>query len=107
MPPFVKSAGIGSYLCAHHLLLSHARVYHLYQKKYKATQKGKVGIVLNAGGGLMKSNTTTAREAVERKHEFTVSKHFSFNVTLKTFPFVSLAGLHTQSSQRKATIPLS
>lgn len=59
-------------MCTHYLLLSHARAYHLYQDKYKATQKGKIGIVLSGGGGLMKSNTTSDREAVERKHEFTV-----------------------------------
>lgn len=60
-------------MCSHNLLLSHARAYHLYQNKYKQTQNGKIGIVLSAGGGLMQTNTTTAREAVERKHEFTVT----------------------------------
>lgn len=68
----MKANGKGGYLCTHYLLLSHARAYHLYQDKYKATQNGRIGIVLSGGGGLMKDNTTSAAEAVERKHEFSV-----------------------------------
>uniref|UniRef100_A0A336M514 CSON012226 protein n=1 Tax=Culicoides sonorensis TaxID=179676 RepID=A0A336M514_CULSO len=71
-PPFLKAKGTGGYLCTHYLLLSHARVYHMYQKKYKPTQNGRIGIVLSGGGGLMRTNTTQAKEAVERKHEFTI-----------------------------------
>lgn len=36
-------------MCAHHTLIANAAAYRLYQEKYAATQKGKVGICLNAG----------------------------------------------------------
>lgn len=34
--------GISEYLCAHNILKTHAKVYRLYELKYKATQKGKI-----------------------------------------------------------------
>ncbi|XP_044733580.1 myrosinase 1-like [Chrysoperla carnea] len=35
--------GVSNYLCMHNLLKAHARVYHLYQNKFKAQQNGLVG----------------------------------------------------------------
>ncbi|XP_063699533.1 myrosinase 1-like [Culicoides brevitarsis] len=71
-PPFIEKRGDGAYQCGHNLLLSHARAYHLYQKKYKSTQKGKIGIAINGEGALLKSNTTSAWEAFERKHAWDI-----------------------------------
>lgn len=45
--PAVKYPGVADYLCAHHVLLSHASAYRLYQKKYFKNQQGKVGMSLN------------------------------------------------------------
>lgn len=39
----------GEYYCAHHMLLAHAKAYHLYYDSFKATQGGRVGITLNSG----------------------------------------------------------
>lgn len=39
MAPAIISAE-AEYLCSHHVLLSHARVYHLYNNTYKKTLKG-------------------------------------------------------------------
>uniref|UniRef100_A0A336M500 CSON012226 protein n=1 Tax=Culicoides sonorensis TaxID=179676 RepID=A0A336M500_CULSO len=44
LPPFVLGA---EYLCAHHILISHATAYHLYKNKYKHLN-GKIGITLNS-----------------------------------------------------------
>lgn len=38
--PDVKSPGIGDYLCGKSILLAHARIYHLYNSKYRSEQKG-------------------------------------------------------------------
>ncbi|CAG4992208.1 unnamed protein product [Parnassius apollo] len=46
--PAMKSGGFGEYLCAHYLLLGHSRVYHLYDKKFRPHQKGKIGLTLDA-----------------------------------------------------------
>jgi beta-glucosidase/6-phospho-beta-glucosidase/beta-galactosidase len=46
--PLVKNSGVGEYLCAHHVLLSHSAIYELYGRKYRATQNGKIGITLNS-----------------------------------------------------------
>jgi beta-glucosidase/6-phospho-beta-glucosidase/beta-galactosidase len=39
--PGLNSTGIGGYLAAHNMIKAHARVYHLYDKQYRSTQKGK------------------------------------------------------------------
>ncbi|XP_072939650.1 myrosinase 1-like isoform X2 [Epargyreus clarus] len=46
--PALNSHGVGVYLCAHYLILGHARVYHLYDKEFRPHQKGKIGITLDA-----------------------------------------------------------
>lgn len=44
--PLVKQPGHGEYLCGHHVLLSHAKAYHLYKRNYAERFKGQVGICL-------------------------------------------------------------
>lgn len=39
----------GEYYCAYHMLLAHARAYHVYKEKFVATQNGRIGISLNTG----------------------------------------------------------
>jgi beta-glucosidase/6-phospho-beta-glucosidase/beta-galactosidase len=46
--PLVYYPGVGEYLCAHHVLLSHAAIYELYESRYRATQNGKIGISLSS-----------------------------------------------------------
>ncbi|CAN4080488.1 unnamed protein product [Withania somnifera] len=36
------------YIVGHHMLLAHAKAVNLYREKYKASQKGKIGITLNS-----------------------------------------------------------
>lgn len=47
--PAIFSGGVGDYLCAHHVLLANAAVYHMYKEKYFSQQNGQVGICLNSG----------------------------------------------------------
>lgn len=44
--PGIENPDVGDYLCGHALLLSHARIYRLYNTTYRDNQKGKVGITL-------------------------------------------------------------
>lgn len=46
--PLVVAEGRANYLCAHTMLKAHARAYRLYQRKFKAAQRGKVGISVNS-----------------------------------------------------------
>ncbi|XP_061711095.1 myrosinase 1-like [Cydia pomonella] len=46
--PAIKSHGVGEYLCIHYMLLAHAAAYHLYDEEFRPTQKGKIGITLDA-----------------------------------------------------------
>jgi beta-glucosidase/6-phospho-beta-glucosidase/beta-galactosidase len=46
--PLINASGIGEYICGHHVLLSHAAIYRLYDNTYRATQNGKIGMTLNS-----------------------------------------------------------
>lgn len=48
IPPNVKHPGDAPYRVAHDLLKAHAKAYHTYDEKYRATQNGLVSISLNA-----------------------------------------------------------
>ena len=39
--PNVSAPGVGLYLAGHVLLKAHATAYHLYNEKYRESQKGK------------------------------------------------------------------
>ncbi|ENN80856.1 hypothetical protein YQE_02729, partial [Dendroctonus ponderosae] len=42
--------GTGGYKCAHNVLRAHAKVYRLYEQKYKPTQNGKTVWLLTSPG---------------------------------------------------------
>lgn len=48
MAPALSSARRADYMCTHTLLKAHARAYRLYQDRFKAKQRGVVGISLNS-----------------------------------------------------------
>ncbi|XP_065606571.1 lactase/phlorizin hydrolase [Cyrtonyx montezumae] len=47
-PPGITDPGIASYKVAHTILKAHAKVWHLYNDRYRSQQQGKVGLVLNS-----------------------------------------------------------
>ncbi|CAK8692258.1 unnamed protein product [Clavelina lepadiformis] len=46
--PNIRDPGRSEYLAAHHVLLAHAKAYHLYKDNYRASQGGVVGITCNS-----------------------------------------------------------
>lgn len=71
--PFTIAPGVGNYLCSHHVLIANARIYDLYQRKYKRPD-GKVGIVLNCGYSWPLVATNGAHiDAADRALQFYVS----------------------------------
>lgn len=70
--PGIYQPGIADYLAAHTLIHAHARVYHMYYKQFKKHQKGKIGIVLNAGGCEPYDNSTQDIDACERLQQFSL-----------------------------------
>eukprot|EP00076_Gallus_gallus_P002678 NP_001104816.1 lactase-phlorizin hydrolase precursor [Gallus gallus] len=47
-PPGITDPGIASYKVAHTILKAHAKVWHLYNDRYRSQQQGRVGLVLNS-----------------------------------------------------------
>ncbi|CAI9103192.1 OLC1v1001638C1 [Oldenlandia corymbosa var. corymbosa] len=64
------NSAVEPYLVAHHILLSHATVAKLYRQKYKASQRGQIGIVLVTNWFIPFSNKTADVEAVDRALDF-------------------------------------
>ncbi|XP_063807858.1 klotho [Pseudophryne corroboree] len=46
MPPNIKGDKLLGYRAGHNLIKAHARVWHLYNKKFRSLQKGRVSIAL-------------------------------------------------------------
>uniref|UniRef100_A0A182XDX5 Beta-glucosidase n=1 Tax=Anopheles quadriannulatus TaxID=34691 RepID=A0A182XDX5_ANOQN len=63
--PLVYATGVGEYLCAHHVLLSHAAAYQLYKERYRSQQGGKIGITLS-GRYYYPATNVTPYDTVER-----------------------------------------
>lgn len=38
--PAYNSTGVGDYLCGHHILLAHAKAYHIYDREFRQAQQG-------------------------------------------------------------------
>lgn len=47
--PGIREPATASYICAHNVLKCHGRAYRLYERTYRATQKGYVGITIDSG----------------------------------------------------------
>lgn len=64
----------GEYLCSHHVLLSHAYTYFMYQKTFKSTQNGKIGFIIDSPFFVPETNSTADITAAENAAQFTVRK---------------------------------
>ncbi|KAF2569098.1 hypothetical protein F2Q68_00027662, partial [Brassica cretica] len=60
------------YIVGHNLILAHGAAVKVYREKYKESQKGKVGIALNAGWYLPYTESAEDRLAVARVMAFTI-----------------------------------
>ncbi|XP_074039719.1 myrosinase 1-like isoform X2 [Leptinotarsa decemlineata] len=64
--------GTSEYMCAHHMLLAHSEIWGLYQRKYKRTQRGKIGIALSVQSYFPATDSLEDKLAVERVYEYTI-----------------------------------
>ncbi|XP_049766236.1 myrosinase 1-like [Schistocerca cancellata] len=70
--PSQPASGIGDYLATHTVIKAHARVWHLYDEQYRASQNGSVGITFEMDGLEPLTNSTEDAEAAERARQFQV-----------------------------------
>ncbi|XP_047003944.1 myrosinase 1-like [Schistocerca americana] len=72
-PPSQNAPGIGDYLTYYTVINAHARVWHLYNDTYRATQQGRVGIVLNSEWHEpQNASSPEDQEASERMMQFVI-----------------------------------
>lgn len=62
------------YVCAHHVVMAHALAYRIYEKEFKPTQNGQLGITLNSNWAGPKNESNPEDVAAsERSMQFAVS----------------------------------
>ncbi|XP_048506003.1 myrosinase 1-like [Athalia rosae] len=59
---------MGEYACIHNGLKAHAKVWHLYDKNYRATQGGMIGFVSSSRGWVPSEGVT--EESIDRYFQF-------------------------------------
>ncbi|XP_044265974.1 myrosinase 1-like [Tribolium madens] len=69
--PGIQSNGIDSYKCAHTVIKSHAKAYHIYDEEFRKTQNGRVSMVIDSDWFEPASDSDKDIEAAERKIQFT------------------------------------
>ncbi|XP_072400072.1 myrosinase 1-like [Diabrotica undecimpunctata] len=69
-PPAVHSEGLLEYTCAHNLLRAHARAWHVYDKEFRPTQKGKISIVVDTSAYVPASDSEEDKIAADTKFQF-------------------------------------
>ncbi|RZC33946.1 myrosinase 1-like, partial [Asbolus verrucosus] len=62
--------GVIEYLCTHNLLRAHAAAYHMYNREFKPTQKGEVGITLNLEWSEPATDSPQDIAAAEQRRQF-------------------------------------
>ncbi|TQE07316.1 hypothetical protein C1H46_006969 [Malus baccata] len=73
------------YLAAHHQLIAHAAAVKVYREKYQASQKGVIGITVNAGWSVPFSNSTEDKAAAIRALDFSYGWYMN-PVTKGSYP---------------------
>lgn len=73
LAPSMTAAGIGDYMCSYTLLLAHAKAYHLYDREFRPTQHGEIGITMDSFWFQPASESPADIEAADRMFDFFVS----------------------------------
>jgi len=69
-PPGKKNLSTDTYKVAYVMLLAHAKAWHTYDQVFRATQQGKVSIILNVQWGEPKTDKEADKEAADRSIEW-------------------------------------
>ncbi len=65
-----KTSNVYPYLAGHHLLLAHGRAYRLYDREFRQTQKGVIGITNNCDWREPLTSSQKDKDAAQRALEF-------------------------------------
>ncbi|KAG7297502.1 hypothetical protein JYU34_019513 [Plutella xylostella] len=72
MAPFVSVKGIAEYICVKNVLLAHARVWKMFNEKYRVKNKGSLGISIAVNWLDPLNNATENVQATDEYREFTI-----------------------------------
>ncbi|KAJ3666403.1 hypothetical protein Zmor_001845 [Zophobas morio] len=66
----VYPSGVIDYMCTYHVLKAHAETYHIYNREFKATQKGRISLTLNFEWSEPGSDSPEDIAAAEQRRQF-------------------------------------
>uniref|UniRef100_A0A182NJ66 Cytosolic beta-glucosidase n=1 Tax=Anopheles dirus TaxID=7168 RepID=A0A182NJ66_9DIPT len=75
MAPGLDFPGIYTYLCSHHLLLSHAEAVELYRKEFQPTQGGQIGITVDGSWAEPVSESEREASDITMQYLFGIYMH--------------------------------
>ncbi|XP_013185165.1 myrosinase 1 [Amyelois transitella] len=93
LAPRLNAHGIGEYLAAKHILLAHAKAWHLYDKQFRPHQKGTIGITIATD---FRTGMTDSPEDI-----LAGSEAMDFEVGLYAHPIFSKTGDFPESVKRR------
>ncbi|CAH1392477.1 unnamed protein product [Nezara viridula] len=70
--PSLGLNGVGDYIAGHNILKAHAKVYRMYEKEFKPTQKGKISLGLSGNFLLPKTDSEEDARAAEQGMQFSL-----------------------------------
>ncbi|XP_047004616.1 myrosinase 1-like [Schistocerca americana] len=76
--PAQPASGIGDYLAIHTVIKAHARVWHLYNEQYRASQNGIVGITFEIDG--LEPLTRQRMQRLLKEHDSFRAKYWLYEV---------------------------
>lgn len=90
MAPLYTISGVADYLCAKNLLVAHAKAYEIYDKEFRPTQQGTIGITLSANW--QEPETEKDAEATEELMQFEVNIlcFFALNSHIQSLNLLSI-----------------
>uniref|UniRef100_V5I941 beta-glucosidase n=1 Tax=Anoplophora glabripennis TaxID=217634 RepID=V5I941_ANOGL len=89
--------GVSEYLCSHNVLRAHARIYRLYQLKYKYSQGGRISISLSTEYAEPASDSPADIEAAHRKLLFDFG-WYAYPLVYGNYPRVMIDTVRNLSS---------
>ncbi|CAG9772233.1 unnamed protein product [Ceutorhynchus assimilis] len=97
--PQTLSSGRGGYICAHNLLKAHAKVYRVYDEKYRTKQNGKISMVIDESWNEPASNSSADIEASERVNLMTYG-WFAHPIVYGDYPEIMRTRIDKRSAQQ-------
>ncbi|KAK9886226.1 hypothetical protein WA026_015745 [Henosepilachna vigintioctopunctata] len=100
--PFMRLHGVGLYQCYHNVVRAHGKIYRIYEKEFKPTQKGEIGITADCMFPEPKTDSISDKEAAETYIEFNYGWYLN-PIILGNYPPIMIEKVDKHSKEEGRT----